>query len=122
MQLKKIIFFIFSLVLTSCKKESTFGDYSVYTRDKGEVVIIDNKRKSRTEVINPDIERMAILDNLVIGKAVKIKEVDGYITPGGYFLLNIETKQIKEGMNLRELKELLAKKYQISELPKLEAL
>ena len=94
--------------------------YSLYKRSKGGLVIVDGNSKSRLEVINPDIQRLSVLGDLVVGEAREVKEIDGYITPGKYFLLDTKTKSSKEGLTMNELKNLLANRYGVSEVPKLK--
>jgi hypothetical protein len=128
MKMKFMTCMLVSLSLVACGKEA--GDlpngFSIKRRDTGKYEIVSppytaaNGVTSASGVVSPDITKVAVLGDVVVGFAEKVKEADGFMTPGGYFLLNTKTKEAKEGMGLDEWKKLLASKYQINEEPDLE--
>lgn len=128
LEMKSIAFVLVSLSLVACGKmtEDLPNGFSIKRRDTGKYEIVSppyaaaNGVTSSSGVISPDVTKFAVLGDVVVGFAERIKEVDGFMTPGGYFLLDTKTKEAKEGMGLDELKKLLASKYQIDEVPKLE--
>jgi hypothetical protein len=123
--MKSMVCLLVSLSLVACgKPEELPNGFSIKRRDTGKYEIVSppyvaaNGVASSSGVISPDVTKVAVLGDLVVGYAEKVKEADGFMTPGGYFLLHTKTKKTTEGMGLGELKQLLTSEYQIHEEPK----
>lgn len=123
--MKFMVCMLVSLSLVACgKPEELPNGFSIKRRDTGKYEIVSppyvaaNGVTSSSGVISPDVTKVAVLGDLVVGYAEKVKEADGFITPGGYFLLDTKTKKTTEGMGLSELKQLLTSEYQVHEEPK----
>jgi hypothetical protein len=104
------------LSLVACRKpEELPNGFSIKRRDTGKYEIVSppyvaaNGVTSFSGVISPDVTKFAVLGDLVVGYAEKVKEADGFMTPGEYFLLHTKTKRTTEGMGLNELKQLLTR-------------
>lgn len=118
---------IFYLILVSCNEPRGLPNgYSIKNKSTGKCEIVSpsyvaaNGITSSSRIVSPNITKIAIIGGLVVGFTEPVKEVDGFSTPGGYFLLNTETKVVKEGMTKEQLQNVLRKDYRVNGLPKFE--
>jgi hypothetical protein len=125
--MKAIVCIVVSLGLVACREpEELPNGFSIKRRDTGKYEIVSppyvaaNGVTSSSGVISPDVTKVAVLGDLVVGYSEKVKEADGFMTPGGYFLLHTKTKETREGMGSSELRNLLASEYQINQEPELK--
>lgn len=110
-----------AFLISACGFDAyTLNGFKLYRRDTGIVVLVDNRVSYRPEVISGNIEKVSLEGDYIIGFANSITEVDGVVTPGGYFVFNTRTEQGVEGMKLSELKIFINKHLGIGQLPNLK--
>lgn len=79
----------------------------------------DGKIWSRPEVVFPVIKKYSVYKNYIFGFADSIEEFDGFVTPGGYFVCNTKTGEVKQGLSKKELISYAKSQLGLSEIPEL---